>query len=503
MAGPIVSLQKISKNFGSVQANYDINLDIKGGHVHALLGENGAGKSTLMSILAGRYKPGSGTILIDGQPVSFGSPAAALDYGIGMVYQRFMLIETMTVAENLLLSASKKMAPADSDILILSTAEQYGLEIDPHKYVSELSMGERQRVEIIKLLLLEARVLIFDEPTAVLTPAETEILFSIIRALRSDNRGIVFITHKLEEVLELADEISVMRKGRLIISTEARSSQISKRQLARLMVGRDVVLQVEKDQIPAAETVLSLEGLSGGTVGETSAFHDVSFEVRKGEIFSIIGVAGNGQSGLVAAITGLTEATGGKISFLGTQCTPRQWMRYVKGCEWAYVPEDRYHMGCVGAMSIGDNFGLTKLSHYSSGPGGITLDRSRMAADCTEAISAYNIKAESADDRAHSLSGGNLQKVILARELSRKPKLFIAEQPTQGLDISATEDIWKALLASRKDSAVLLITGDLKEVLSLSDRIGVIFNGRILEIIDASDADAIGRVGLLMAGVTS
>jgi len=501
MTDPVVSLRKISKHFGSVIANHEIDFDVYGGRVHALLGENGAGKSTLMSILAGRYKADSGSIVISGRNVSFSSPASALEHGIGMVYQRFMLIESMSVAENLLLSAHEKIGRGDTNQAIRATAEHYGLDVDPDKFVFELSMGERQRVEIIRLLLLDAQILIFDEPTAVLTPPEIDAFISVVNRLRRENKGVVFITHKLEEVLKLADDISVMRKGRLIISTRADKKQISRRQLARLMVGRDVVLQVDKEPVEPGGTVLSLKRLSGESSLGGTPFKDISFDVKRGEIFSIIGVAGNGQSALVAAITGLAEAQSGQLSFLDSSYIPREWVKADKD-GIAYVPEDRYHTGCVGTMSIGDNSGLTRLSSYSTGPGGLILDRQKMINDCTAAIKTYNIKAQSPDDTAHSLSGGNLQKVILARELSRKPRLFIAEQPTQGLDIAATEEIWQALLDCRRDAAVLLVTGDLKEVLSLSDRIGVIFNGQILEIIDAGDADAVGRVGLLMAGVS-
>lgn len=502
MNEPVVSLRGITKQFGSVIANHEIDFDIYRGRIHALLGENGAGKSTLMSILAGRYTADSGTIAINGDSVSFSSPASALEHGIGMVYQRFMLIESMSVAENLLLSAHDKIGKKDSSLTIRKTAEQYGLDIDPDKYIFELSMGERQRVEIIKLLLLDAQILIFDEPTAVLTPPEIEAFFSVVNKLRNDNKGIAFITHKLEEVLKLADDISVMRKGRLIISTKTDKKQISKRQLARLMVGRDVVLQVDKEPIDPGDTILSLKELSGESTVGSSSFRDISFDVKRGEIFSIIGVAGNGQGALVAAINGFDQAQSGSLSFLDRTYTPREWVNAPRE-HIAYVPEDRYHTGSVGAMSLSDNAGLTRLSSYSSGIGGILLDRQKMTRDCAAAIEMYNIKAESPDDTARSLSGGNLQKVILARELSRKPQLFIAEQPTQGLDISATEEIWQALLDCRKDAAVILVTGNLKEVLSLSDRIGVIFNGRILEIIDARDTEAVGRVGLLMAGVTA
>ncbi len=502
MSEPVISLRGLSKRFGPVWANREVDLDLFPGRVHALLGENGAGKSTLMSILAGRYGADQGTVMMHGQEVTFSSPAKALDHGIGMVYQRFMLIESMSVAENLALTVGKKHGRRDVDSEIRKTAEQYGLAVAPEKRIFELSMGERQRVEIIKLLMLDAEVLIFDEPTSVLTPPEVDALFVIIDRLRSEGKTIVLITHKLEEVLKLADDISIMRKGRLIISERIDARQMSRQQLARLMVGRDVVLRVDKKEVAVGETVLALDGFSGESSSGGPSFKEVTFEIRKGEIFSIIGVAGNGQAALVSAIAGLSRAAAGTITFDGTSYTAREWAAASAG-EIAYVPEDRYHSGSVGSMSIAENFGLTRLQAYRSGLAGLQLDREKMAADGTRAIGDHNIKVGSSEDRAGSLSGGNLQKVILARELTRKAKLFIAEQPTQGLDISATEDIWKALLECREKAGVLLITGDLKEVLSLSDRIGVIFNGRILEIIDAHDNDRVDRVGLLMAGVRS
>lgn len=502
MTDPVISLRSVTKRFGPVWANREVDLDLLPGRVHALLGENGAGKSTLMSILAGRYSADSGTIMMQGREVAFSSPAKALDHGIGMVYQRFMLIESMTVSENLALSVGKQHGRPGMAQAINHTAEHYGLAVDPEKRVFELSMGERQRVEIIKLLMLDADVLIFDEPTSVLTPPEVDALFMVIGRLRTEGKTIVLITHKLEEVLQLADDISIMRKGRLIISESIDARQMSRQQLARLMVGRDVVLRVDKKEVAIGETVLALEGFGGDSPFGGPSFTEVSLEIRKGEIFSIIGVAGNGQAGLVSALTGLSRARTGTITFDGTTYSAREWGRAATE-EIAYVPEDRYQSGSIGSMSVADNFGLTRLAAYRSGIAGVLLDREKMASDTSRAIKEHNIKVESSDDSAGSLSGGNLQKVILARELTRHAKLFIAEQPTQGLDISATEEIWRALLECRDKAAVLLVTGDLKEVLSLSDRIGVIFNGRILEIIDARDSDQVDRVGLLMAGVRS
>lgn len=500
MMEPVISLRGISKYFGPVVANQDVDFSFHSGRVHALLGENGAGKSTLMSILAGRYTADKGSIVVQGKKVVFSSPASALEHGIGMVYQRFMLIESMTVAENISLAAFKNNRQRDTHQIILKTAKRYGLSVDPDKYVYELSMGERQRVEIIKLLLLDAQVLIFDEPTAVLTPPEIDSFFEVLDTLRNDKKAIVFITHKLEEVLKLADDISIMRKGRLLLTTKVEKEKISKQQLARLMVGRDVVLRVDKEALPLGEAVLSLNEYCGQSYHGGTPFRDITFDVHQGEIFSIIGVAGNGQSALVAALTGLFKAESGEVCYLGKNSTAQDWWRSSKE-QMAYVPEDRHYTGSVSSMSIADNFALTRLSSYATGPGGLQLDKEKMIADGERAIEGFRVKAQSSADTAGSLSGGNLQKMILARELAKKPKLFIAEQPTQGLDIAATEDIWQALLASRKEAGVLLVTGDLKEVLSLSDRIAVMFNGRILEIIDAKDVDAVGRVGLLMAGV--
>jgi len=502
MSDPVISLRGVSKRFGPVWANRDVDLDLYPGRVHALLGENGAGKSTLMSILAGRYRADNGCVTMHGGEVSFSTPAKALACGIGMVYQRFMLIESMTVAENLALLIGRRVGRRELDDEIRRTAEQYGLTVDPAKLVFELSMGERQRVEIIKLLMLDAEVLVFDEPTSVLTPPEIDALFSVIDRLRGEGKTIVLITHKLEEVLTLADDISIMRKGRLVFSERIDARQMSTQQLARLMVGRDVVLQVDKPELAIGDTVLALDGLSGDSPTGGASFYDVTLDIRQGEIFSIIGVAGNGQAALVSAIAGLSPAGSGAIRFDGTTYSAREWGDSAHA-GIAYVPEDRYHTGAIGSMSIADNFGLTRLHAYRSGVAGMLLDRAKLTADGERAITEHNIKVTSSEDHAGSLSGGNLQKVILARELTRNARLFIAEQPTQGLDISATEDIWQALLNCREKAAVLLVTGDLKEVLSLSDRIAVMFNGRILEIIDAHDSDQVDRVGLLMAGVRS
>ncbi len=508
---PLLECRGIAKRFGPVQANCGVDLAVHAGQIVAILGENGAGKSTLMSIIAGRYQPDEGDLLVRGTSVRFTSPAQALQQGIGMVYQRFMLIEPLTVAENVLLAADAARAPGRPRATVRSVSRQivelsqrYGLQVDPDARIRDLSMGERQRVEILKLLVQQARILIFDEPTAVLAQPEVEGLFAIFRKLRETGCGILFITHKLEEVLDAADRIAILRRGRIVAQTDP--SQITnKLELARLMVGRELVLRVHKPPVTLGATVFEARALRG------AAFQNASFAVRRGEIFSIVGVAGNGQESLAETVAGIAPAMGGSISFMGSQYPAAQWRQAVSrmhsqgshphatGCV-AYVPEDRHHVGSIATMGLRENFFLTRRDAAGQGP---WLDPARMRRETEEAIHKFTIVAHDAESPAGSLSGGNLQKLLLAREMARGPALFIAEQPTQGLDIRATEDVWAAILAQREHSAVLIITGDLREALSLSDRIGVMFRGNIVDIIDTRDADRVEYIGLLMAGATA
>ncbi|UZP66907.1 ABC transporter ATP-binding protein [Desulfovibrio mangrovi] len=497
---PLLECVGIAKRFGPVLANSGVDLAVHAGQVVAVLGENGAGKSTLMSVIAGRYRPDEGELRMDGLPVRFTSPAQALQRGIGMVYQRFMLIGPLTVAENILLAADaahikdkKRHTLASVTTRISELAERYGLHVDPKARIRDLSMGERQRVEILKLLVQDARILIFDEPTAVLAQPEVEGLFEVFRKLKADGRGILFITHKLEEVLTAADRIAILRRGRIVAQTEPCKIN-NKLELARLMVGRELVLRVDKPEMPIGEAVFEAKGLSG------TAFEDICFAVRKGEVLSIVGVAGNGQEALAEALAGTAPATGGFVSFMGHEYSAREWhasrdRQNAGGI--AYVPEDRHHVGSIAGMGLRENFFLTRREAAGDGA---WLDADRMENETLEAISRFNIVTHDTATLAGSLSGGNLQKLLLAREMARNPGLFIAEQPTQGLDIKATEDVWAAILAQREHSGVLIVTGDLKEALSLSDRIGVMFRGRLLEIIDTRDAERVERIGLLMAG---
>lgn len=494
---PLLSCRGVTKRFGKVVANRDITLEVRAGQVQAVLGENGAGKSTLMSVISGRYRPDAGEIRIKGRKVSFNKPADAMRMGIGMVYQRFMLVERLTVAENIRLSAgSCGISAREANRRMLEFSERFGLDVAPERTVSSLSMGEKQRAEILKLLVQDARVLIFDEPTAVLSQPEAEKLFEVFDRLRQNDCGVVFITHKLDEVMAAADFISILRRGRMIAGLDPSRIE-SRRELARLMVGREFVLAVDKPALSPGEAVLELKDFCGrGGAGRTG-FEGINLTVRKGEILAVIGVAGNGQSSLASAITCASDdgtPESGSIRFLGTQYDATGW----KGHDAiAYVPEDRHRMGSVHDMSLAENFALTRLDACGEGP---WLDKAQVRQETIRAIDNFSIRATGPEDAAGSLSGGNLQKLILARELARKPALFVAEQPTQGLDIAATEEIWASLIKQREHSGILLISGDLKEVLTLADRIAVMFRGRVLEVLDALDTDAVGRIGLLMAG---
>ena len=496
-APPVLTLNSLSKRFGDVYANRAVSWTLQAGRIYALLGENGAGKSTLMSILSGRYQPDSGDIQLKGRPVRFQSPAQALEMGIGMVYQRFMLVESLTVTENILLRGGPIRLRANQDIRhIRELAERYGLAVEPEATVRDLSMGERQRVEILKLLHRRADILIFDEPTAVLTHTEIDGLFAVFRRLKAEGKTIIFITHKLEEVMAVADDIAVLRRGRMV-SQLAADKVRSRHDLARLMVGREVILNVDKPSVTVGDPVLTASGLTGPTGTNRPAFQDIHFDVRRGEIFTITGVAGNGQEGLVAALAGLAPLGGGTVTFGNRTFSAAQWHKRPAG-GMAYIPEDRDRTGSIGAFSLVENYILTQLNAFG---GSFLIDRHQAEQKTTEAVARFQIRGGGIRGPAGHLSGGNLQKLILARELSRRPDLLIAEQPTQGLDVQATEEVWQALLRQRETSGVLMITGDLKEALSLSDRIAVMFRGRILDIVSARDASDIDRIKLLMAGI--
>ncbi len=497
MAQTVIRMERITKRFPGVLANDRIDLEIEPGKIHALLGENGAGKTTLMNILSGRYRPDGGEIFAGQKPVKFNSPRDALESGIGMVHQHFMLVSNQTVAENIILGLRSprfflRQSRIEKEVEKLSSA--YGPSVDPKAVIDELSLGQQQKVEILKLLYRNAETLILDEPTAVLTPFEIEELFITLRNIAKEGKSVIFITHKLEEVMEIADRITILQRGRVIAHLTPEEVE-SRRELARLMVGREVVLKVEKKPVSLGEVVLELRDCSGFDERGHQAFHRITFAVRRGEIFAIVGVAGNGQSELVTAIMGLRPMSSGELLVLGK---PLRRGNSPPMESVGYVLEDRIGMGSLPNLDLVDNLILTSYPRFCKRG----FFRKDIATKRVEGLlSKFHIAAPDIHVLARQLSGGNLQKLILARELSKGPKLLIAEQPTHGLDIGATEEVWFELLKQRETAGILLVSGDLKEVLSLSDRIGVIFRGRLMEVFSTEEEDWIEEIGLLMAGV--
>ncbi|BDQ36405.1 branched chain amino acid ABC transporter ATP-binding protein [Pseudodesulfovibrio nedwellii] len=488
----MVRLKGLTKRFGKIVANDAITLDVYPGRIKALLGENGAGKSTMMSMLAGRYKPDEGTIEVDGKPVRFSSSRDAIAAGIGMVYQHFMLVDSMTVAENVLLGQEgsffirrKEMSKRVSEL-----AGKYDMEIDPDARIADLSMGERQLVEILKLLYRESRILIFDEPTAVLTPEETGRLFKTLWRMTEQGKSIIFISHKLEEVIALADEIAILRRGRIEGELDPNTIE-SKADLASRMVGKEVLLEVDRKPVERGDKVLDVRNLTGLGLSE------VDLDVHQGEVVSIVGVAGNGQKGLVEAVTGLIKPPQDTVFIMG-----QPWRKFFAESTWnrsmCYIPEDRLGLATLPNQNLVDNLLLTTRKGFAKG---WFLDKKKAAKDTIELIKKFDIRPGRIHALAWQLSGGNLQKAVLARELYRQPRLIVAEQPTQGLDVSATEEVWNRLLEARKMAGVLLVTGDLNEALQLSDRIAVIYRGRILDILDTAEEGISRKIGPLMAGI--
>jgi simple sugar transport system ATP-binding protein len=490
-------MKGIVKRFPEVVANDGIDFRILKGEIHSLLGENGAGKTTLMNILSGFYQPDGGEIFINGQRVVFRSPRDALDHGIGMIHQHFQLVNNFTVAENIILGmpgpVHLDMAQLEKTVADLS--DRYGLAIDSRARIWELSVGEQQRVEILRMLFRKINVLIMDEPTAVLAPQEIGRLFATMRRIRLEGRSVVFITHKLEEVLEISDYITVLRRGK-VMST-VRPEKVREKdgmvstELARMMVGREVILEVGKKSTQTDSTLLEVEGLSvKGDRGELSV-KDVSFSVKVGEIFAILGVAGNGQRELVEALIGLRPRECGRVLLGGADIAASM-------DRIAYVPEDRTGRGSIPDMPLLENFALTHRNQFAKGP---LLRWKAVKEKAQRLVSEFNIAAPTLTMKARQLSGGNLQKLILAREFSQKPVLLIAEQPSRGLDIGATEEVWRALLHQREGGGILLVSGDLKEVLSLADNILIIFRGQVMDVISCDDEEGLERIGPLMAGM--
>ena len=495
-----LELRGITKRFGALVANDAIDLAVGNGEIHAILGENGAGKSTLMNIVYGLLAPDEGTISVDGKVVSIDSPLDALAAGIGMVHQHFMLIPVFTVAENIVLGHEKSKGPGLLDLEaarkeILRVSAEFNFDIDPDALVEDLPVGLQQRVEIIRALIYDAKVLILDEPTAVLTPQETDELLRNMKKLKAGGTSIVFITHKLREVKEAADKITIIRRGKVVGTASPSASQ---EELASLMVGRPVSLDVDKKAPQLGKVMLDVKDLNISDHTGRSLVKNVSFELRTGEVLAVAGVQGNGQSELAEAIVGLQEHVHGTISLDGVDITKAS-VREALHSGIAFVPESREEDGLIGSFSIEENLilDLHDLPPYARGP---VISQSVVSQEAEKRVAEFDIRTQSAKDTASSLSGGNKQKVVLARELSRPVKLVVASQPTRGLDVGSIEFVHERIIAERDAGrAVLLFSTELDEVSALADRIAVMYRGEFIAIVPADTSRE--ALGLLMAGV--
>jgi ABC-type uncharacterized transport system ATPase subunit len=497
---PILELRGITKEFPGILANDHVDFDLARGEVHALLGENGAGKSTLMNVVYGLYTPDDGSILVDGEPVKISSPRVAIDHGIGMVHQHFMLIPVMTVAENIVLGMEPRreavlLDEGAAERRVKELSEQYGLAVNPHARVENISVGQQQRAEILKALFRGAEILILDEPTAVLTPQEAAELFTIIRSLTEQGKSIIFITHKLNEVLEIADRITVLRRGKKIDTVTAHGA--TEQELARMMVGREVLLRVEKKPAEPGEPLLVVDGLSVLDDRELEAVRDVSLTVRGGEIVGIAGVDGNGQTELIDALSGLRPVAGGSIEVGGLDVTKASaHERLDEGL--GHIPEDRQRRGLVLDFTLAENLAL---HDYDKAPISrwAWLRPGRMISRARTLLREFDVRGGGPRTRAAGLSGGNQQKVVVAREVSRDPRVLIAAQPTRGLDVGAIEFVHRRLVEERDEGrAILLVSFELDEILSLSDRILAVYEGRVVG--EYSPDVSSEELGLAMTG---
>ncbi len=499
-----LELQQITKQFPGVLANDRISISVEKGQVLGLLGENGAGKTTLMNILSGLYKPDSGKILIDGKERIFRDPAQAIAAGIGMVHQHFMLVPVFDVTESIVLGNEPTKGPlksfdrATARAQVVELSKKHGLHVDPDAKIESLPVGVRQRVEILKALYRKTEILVLDEPSAVLTPQETDELFEIIRGLAKNGTAIIFITHKLNEVLAVADKITVLRRG--AVAGETTPKKATAALLAEMMVGREVQLTVTRSKAKAAEPLLTVSHLNVLNDAGRLAVSDASFEVHSGEILAVAGVQGNGQTELVEALTGLRLIDSGDITLEGAPL-PVGSPRGISSAGVAHIPEDRNRDGMIKGMTIAENFILNTyyLPPYSSGA---LLNRGAIATATEKAVKDFDVRTPSINTDIGTLSGGNQQKVIVAREFSRNVRVVIAAQPTRGLDVGSIEYIHKRIVEQRDaGAAVLIVSTELDEVLALGDRIAVMYEGRIVGILDAKEATR-ERVGLLMGGIT-
>lgn len=497
-----LEIRHVTKRFPGVLANDDVSFTLRKGEIHALLGENGAGKSTLMNVVYGLYTQDEGEFLIDNELVEINGPSDAINYGIGMVHQHFMLIPVFSVTENMILGfevtkgTSLDLRRARREILEISKA--YGLEVDPDAIVENLPVGVQQRVEILKALYRKANILVLDEPTAVLTPQEAEDLFRVMRQLTEKGVSIIFITHKLKEVLKVADHITVMRRGKVVGHTSPQ--EIDQKGLAAMMVGRDVLLEVEKAPAKPTDVVLEVTNLTIEDERGLEVVRDISLKVRAGEILGIAGVQGNGQTELVEAITGLRDVNAGSVALAG-EIIPFEKPRYLVEHGMGHVPEDRHKHGLVLPYNLADNMVL--CTYYQKPFAGKMLVRNQQAVlkNAVELIKRFDVRAPGAEVSASTLSGGNQQKVIVGREFSRPLKVLIANQPTRGLDVGSIEYIHKEIVKMRDEGVgVVVVSAELDEILSLADRIAVMYRGEIVTVVEAKGTTR-EQLGLWMAGV--
>jgi ABC-type uncharacterized transport system ATPase subunit len=497
---PLLELRGITKRFPGVLANNDVNFDLRHSEVHALLGENGAGKSTLVNILYGLYTPDEGSIVLQGKSIDLGSTKAAIEHGIGMVHQHFMLIPVMTVAENIVLATEPRYAGVLMDYdaarkRVRELSERYGLIVDPDARIDRITVGQQQRVEILKALYRGAEILILDEPTAVLTPQEAQELFEIIRSLKSQGKSIIFISHKLNEVLEIADRITTLRRGVVVDTIPAEGA--TEEGLARMMVGREVLLRVDKHAAKPGDPLLQVEDLTVIDDRGLEAVRGVSFEVHAGEILGLAGVDANGQSELIDAIVGLRHARSGRVVVDGREITNAS-AKHTLDAGIGHIPEDRHRRGLVLPFSLTENLALHAYRQEPNSHRGF-LNLRAMVARARKLLKEFDVRGGSPDTTAGALSGGNQQKVVLAREIDGDPKVLIAAQPTRGLDVGAIEFVHRRLVEQRDAGrAVFLVSLELEEILSLSDRILVIYEGRIVGEFPPTTTEE--ELGLAMTG---
>ncbi|CAM3386992.1 ABC transporter ATP-binding protein [Marinicrinis lubricantis] len=486
-------------------ANRGVNLEVHEGEIHALVGENGAGKSTLMKILFGLENPTSGTIKYKGEAVRFQGPRDAINQGLGMVHQHFMLAPSLTVSENIVLGDEprkglfKVFRDRKTELnQIHHLIEQFGLKLDPNAVVDSISVGQKQRVEILKVLYRGAKLIILDEPTAVLTPQETDELFDSIKSLVSQGYTIIFITHKLREVMEISDRITVLKAGQTVQTLMTKDT--NKEEISRLMVGRDVLLRVEKQEPQLRDIILEVHNLSAVNEKGLPVLKEVSFQIQGGEVFGIAGVEGNGQTELVEVITGLKQATGGHVTYLKEELLGKS-IGEIRKMKIGHIPEDRQTTGACLTSTIEENIILDVYGQkeFKTGP---FMNRKKLKAFARDLMETFDVRAENEEIMAGSLSGGNLQKVVIAREIAKNPKLLIASQPTRGVDIGAIEFIHKEIIKKRDEgTAVLLVSAELSEIMSLSDRIGVMYNGELVAVLNNTSELTEQEIGYYMLGI--